>query len=106
MGIVKIAAQFGVPLVPTFTFNQRAAFDFYIPRAGFLHKLGRKIGFIPLYYSGWLGIPYGQPKPVPLTLVVGSPIMVPKMAASELIEANLLPYQLIEANLLPYQVNI
>jgi hypothetical protein len=58
---------------------QRAAFNFWIPQWRWLHKLGRRIGFIPLMFSGLWGIPYAMPGPTPLNLVVGAPIVVPKM---------------------------
>lgn len=79
MGIVKMAALHGVAIVPTFTFNQRAAFNFWIPQWRWLHKLGRRLGFIPLMFSGLWGIPYAMPAPTQLNLVVGEPIPVPKM---------------------------
>jgi len=40
--------------------------------------LGRKLGFLPMIFFGLYGIPLGPPKPVPLTVVVGKPIEVPK----------------------------
>lgn len=84
LGLIKLAAEFGVPVVPTFTFNQRPAFDFWVPQWRWLHKLGKKIGFIPLVIFGVFGIPFAQPKPVPMTMVMGKPIPIPKMTPDEL----------------------
>lgn len=41
MGLIKMAALNGVPIIPTFTFNQRDAFAYWIPQWKWLHKLGR-----------------------------------------------------------------
>jgi hypothetical protein len=92
MGLIKMAAVNGVPIIPCFTFNQRNAFNYWIPQWRWLHKLGRKIGFIPLMFSGIFGLPYAMPAPTPLTLVVGAPIVVPKMEGV-LTEEMLKPYQ-------------
>jgi hypothetical protein len=62
---------------------QRAAFNFWIPQWRWLHKLGRRMGFIPLMFSGIWGIPYAMPAPTPLNLVVGKPIVVPKMEGED-----------------------
>ena len=43
-------------------------------------------------FSGLFGIPYAQPRPTPLNLVVGKPIVVPKMEGV-LTEEMLKPYQ-------------
>lgn len=80
IGMVKIAAQHGVPIIPTFAFNQRPAYSFFVPQSKFLHKIGRKLlGFIPLVFFGAGNLPFGQPKPCPITLVIGKPIYIPKM---------------------------
>lgn len=84
LGLVKLAAEFGVPLLPAFTFNQRHTVDFYSPEVPWLHRLGRRLGFIPLMFFGLFGIPIGPPKPAPLTMVVGMPIPVRKMTKEEI----------------------
>jgi hypothetical protein len=66
-------------MLPVIRPPQRAAFNFWIPQWRWLHKLGRRMGFIPLMFSGIWGIPYAMPAPTPLNLVVGKPIVVPKM---------------------------
>jgi len=41
--------------------------------------LGRKVGFLPMMFFGLFGIPLGIPKPVPLTVLLGKPIEIPKI---------------------------
>jgi hypothetical protein len=77
---------------------QRSAFRFWIPQWKWLQRFGRKIGFIPLMFSGIWGIPYAMPGPTPLNVVVAKPILVPKMTGV-LTEEMLRPYhaQFVEA---------
>jgi hypothetical protein len=75
-GIIKIAMQTGVPLVPSFAFGQRAAYRFWIPKSALLQAIGRKIGFLPMVFFGIGNLPLAQPSPCPLTVVVGAPIHV------------------------------
>ena len=81
MGIIKLAAEYGVPLIPSFTFNQRRAYSYIIPSNSFVHWIGRKVGFIPLMFFGLFNIPLFIPKPRQLNVVVAAPIPVPKMEA-------------------------
>lgn len=78
-GLVKLAMQYGVPIIPSFTFGQRATYDFWVPKNKFIHSIGRKIGFIPMVFFGAFGLPFGPPKSKQLTLVIGKPIEVPKI---------------------------
>lgn len=94
-GMIKIASQTGAPLLPCFAFNQRKVYSFWIPQWKWLHTLGRKIGFIPLIFFGIFNIPFAQPKPNPITLVMGNPIKVPKLsidAKKEELEPYLLQF--------------
>lgn len=75
-GVFKLAKQYKIPLLPTFAFNQRPAFDYYVPSNRFLHYIGRKIGFIPIMITGAFGIPFNYPKSTAITYVVGDPIFV------------------------------
>jgi len=84
LGIVKLAAQFGVPIIPAFTFNQRKTLDFWCPQTPWIHQIARKMGFMPLIFFGLFGIPIGPPKPANLSMVVGSPIPVRKMTLEEM----------------------
>lgn len=77
-GIVKLALQSGVPIVPSFAFGQRGAYRFWIPRSTFLKTIGRKIGFLPMIFFGLANLPLSQPSPCPLSVVVGAPIPVEK----------------------------
>lgn len=84
LGIIKLAMKYGVPIIPTFTFNQRKVFSYWIPRNQTVLQFGRKIGFVPMVFFGLFNIPFGLPKPCPLTVVVGNPIIIPKIAEDEL----------------------
>lgn len=80
-------------IVPTFAFGQRAAWDFWVPPFKWLHKMGRKAGFIPLVFFGVGGLPLTQAKSVPITLVMGKPIKVHKLPEGEEITTEKLqPY--------------
>jgi hypothetical protein len=79
LGYVKLAMQQGIDIVPTFVFGQRYAWDFFVPEASWVHSIGRKIGFIPMMFTGLWGLPMGPPKQVPLTVVLGAPIAVPHL---------------------------
>ena len=45
-GVVKLALQHGVPIVPVITFGLRNAFTAYIPKGSFWASIGRKLGYI------------------------------------------------------------
>lgn len=92
LGMVKIAAQHGVPIIPVFAFNQRDIFRYWVPRSAWIHQLGRKIGFIPLVFFGVFNLPYGPPKPCALNIVAGKPIMIPKLEDAQLTDVKLRPY--------------
>jgi hypothetical protein len=78
-GFVKLAMEFGRPIVPMFCFGQRKTYDFWIPHgSGFWTWVGRKVGFLPMLFFGQFGIPLFIPKSAPLTVVVGDLIQVPK----------------------------
>ena len=91
IGMVKIAAEYGYPIIPTFTFNQRKTWDYFVPQWPWLHSMGRKVGFIPLIFFGVGGIPFSPPKSCPLTMVIAKPVNVPKLGPNAKIE-DLLPY--------------
>lgn len=78
LGLVKMALANGVPIIPTVAYNQRHAFGFYVPKWKILHKLGRKMGFIPAMITGIFNIPFAQPKSEALQVIVGKPIICPK----------------------------
>eukprot|EP00593_Proboscia_inermis_P015124 CAMPEP_0171311650 /NCGR_PEP_ID=MMETSP0816-20121228/21928_1 /TAXON_ID=420281 /ORGANISM="Proboscia inermis, Strain CCAP1064/1" /LENGTH=86 /DNA_ID=CAMNT_0011796571 /DNA_START=74 /DNA_END=334 /DNA_ORIENTATION=- len=43
-----------------------------------MKRLANAIGFVPLFFWGRFGIPFGIPNPQKLVVVVGSPILLPK----------------------------
>lgn len=80
LGMIRMAAQFGIPIIPVFVFNQRNCFRYWVPQIPWIHRLGRKIGFIPLLFTGLFYIPFGPPLPCALNVVTGLPISVPKLS--------------------------
>tara|TARA_A100001035_G_C27765774_1_gene493563 strand:+ start:429 stop:1538 length:1110 start_codon:yes stop_codon:yes gene_type:complete len=77
-GCIRLAMEYGRPIVPTFTFGQRGTWSFRILRSPLAMWVGRKLGFAPMVFFGLGGIPFAIPKPTPLTVVVGQPIEIPK----------------------------
>ena len=80
VGLVKLAMKHGTPIIPSFAFGQRKLYDFYVPNIPVVHRFCRKIGFVPLIFSGVFSIPFGPPKPSPITVVIGASISIPKHA--------------------------
>lgn len=78
-GFIKLALEYGTPIVPCFVFGHDKSFDCWVPKNKLLQKMGRKIGFLPMAFFGAFGIPFGPPKPCDYVNVVGSPIPVPKI---------------------------
>lgn len=89
LGLPRLAAEQpnGLHIIPCFCFNQRPTYDFLVPNIPLLHKLGRKVGFIPLFFTGVFGIPFGPPKSpppsAPLVFVMGKPLYVPHIASDD-----------------------
>lgn len=85
-GFVRMAMQHGAALVPCFAFGQSRQYRYcrifldwpkhVIPRASW-SRFVRRIGYVPLLISGWMGTM--MPKQVPMTIVVGRPIRLPKV---------------------------
>uniref|UniRef100_A0A673ZGH6 Acyltransferase n=1 Tax=Salmo trutta TaxID=8032 RepID=A0A673ZGH6_SALTR len=80
-GFVKVALEFGADLVPVYSYGENDMFRQVIFSEGSmgwrLQQLCKKImGFAPCLFMGerWLWMPYH----CPVTIVVGSPIPVPK----------------------------
>lgn len=80
-GIVKLALKHGTPILPSFTFGQRDAYSFWIPRTTWMRKLSSKLQFSPMVYFGIFNLPFSQPRPVHVNVVVGTPIKVEKNEA-------------------------
>ena len=90
-GFVKLALQYGAALVPSFSFGLDGIYDCTVIKNKWVTFVGRKIGFMPIIFTGLWGIPFGPAKPSPLTLIVGKPIPVPKteQPSSELVSKYL-----------------
>ena len=76
-GFVKLALERGNPIVPVFLFNLDNSYGSIVPKGEFFANMGRKIGFLPLFFWGRFGIPFGIPNPVKLSIVFGEPLEVP-----------------------------
>ena len=76
-GFIKMALQHGSPIVPVFVFHLDGSYNYWLPRGRLLAQVSRKIGFVPLFFTGRFGIPFFIPKPKKLHVVCGKPIEVP-----------------------------
>lgn len=83
-GFVRLALRHGAPLVPVYVFGEQDTFaqprlaeDSWLRRLQ--RGLKRILGFAPCVFWGRGGLPF-LPFRVPLTVVVGSPLEVPRVA--------------------------
>ncbi len=84
-GFTKLALLHGVSIVPTVTYGLGNTYSIWKPpKYDWLVKLGSKIGFFPMVFFGLWGIPFAQAKPTPLVLIVGKPIIVPKLESDQI----------------------
>jgi diacylglycerol O-acyltransferase 2, plant len=83
LGFTKLALEQGVCIIPVLTFGLHKIYDYYLfsdwDKNDFFVTIGRKLGFLPMIFFGLGGIPFAQPKPSPLTVVIGKPIYLPKI---------------------------
>lgn len=95
-GFVKLALQHGAHLVPAFAFGQSDAFRFYRPRLPFgTSFLARRLGCAPILFWGRCCSPI--PFAVPITIYVGTPIPVTKVAEPSDAAVSALLHTFIEA---------
>eukprot|EP00568_Trieres_chinensis_P010216 CAMPEP_0183294330 /NCGR_PEP_ID=MMETSP0160_2-20130417/2719_1 /TAXON_ID=2839 ORGANISM="Odontella Sinensis, Strain Grunow 1884" /NCGR_SAMPLE_ID=MMETSP0160_2 /ASSEMBLY_ACC=CAM_ASM_000250 /LENGTH=362 /DNA_ID=CAMNT_0025455643 /DNA_START=43 /DNA_END=1131 /DNA_ORIENTATION=+ len=85
-GFIKIALVEGSPIVPVFCFGIEGSYEHWFPRSKIASDIGRRIGFLPMMYFGRWGVPYGIPNPQRLQVVVGSPIILPKLGETGVTE--------------------
>jgi hypothetical protein len=78
-GLTKLCLEEGCPLIPVVTYGLHKIYDYYLFDSEYFLTLGRKMGFFPMIFFGLGNIPFAQPKPAPLTLVIGRPIQLPKI---------------------------
>lgn len=76
-GFVKLALQTGSPIVPVFAFGLDQSYDYII--SPFTATLSRQMGFVPVLFTGRFGIPFGIPKATKIHVVIGKPILIPKL---------------------------
>lgn len=84
----RLALENGAPLVPVFAFGQTETYSYVrpfidwesrvIPKSKYFSFV-RRIGYVPMMIFGSLGT--AMPKRVPIHIVVGKPIEVPKTDA-------------------------
>jgi diacylglycerol O-acyltransferase 2, plant len=79
-GFVKLALQFGLPIVPVFSFGLQNTFSYWVPKHWLATYIGRKFGVLPMAFFGLWGLPMGPAKPCQYTNVVAPPIITPKIA--------------------------
>lgn len=77
-GFIKQALATGSPIVPAFAFNTDGSYLYWIPRGNLVNKVARSIGFLPVFFAGRFGLPFGIPFPQNIHVVIGRPIYVPK----------------------------
>lgn len=82
-GFVRMALRYGTPLVPVFVFGELQALPHIsFPEGSRLRRLQRALkallGFAPCVWRGRGGLPL-LPHAVPLTVVVGAPLEVPRL---------------------------
>jgi hypothetical protein len=81
LGFTKLGLEQGICIIPVVTFGLHKIYDYYLfdDWGDILLSIGRKLGFLPMIFFGLGGIPFAQPKPSPLTVVIGKPIKLPKI---------------------------
>ena len=99
-GTVKLALQFGRPIVPIFNFGIHKSYRCWVPKSETFVWLGRKLGGLPILFLGLWNIPFFIPKPEPVTVVMGTPIFVPQINPDDsdyLIQVDKYHNQLLDA---------
>lgn len=76
-GFIKQALATGSPIIPAFGFNTDGSYGYWIPRGRIITRLARSIGFLPLFFWGRFGLPFGIPRTQNAHVVIGRPIYVP-----------------------------
>lgn len=102
-GFVRMALQHGAPLVPVFAFGQSSHYGYLrlfidwprklVPRAH-AARFMRLAGYVPMLIWGRMGLP--MPRRVPLRIVVGRPIAVPRCGHPTARQVDLLLSRFVE----------
>ncbi|MEW5315570.1 MAG: hypothetical protein WDW38_006990 [Sanguina aurantia] len=74
-GYIRMAVEYGIPIVPVFHFGNSQLFEFW-PKV--IQPLARRLRLVMGIMIGVKGLPI--PRPVPLFMVVGRPIAVLKLS--------------------------
>jgi len=78
-GFVKMALDTGSPIVPVFAFGLDKSYT-YLILPGLTWISTQLLGFVPVLFVGRFGIPFGIPKPTKISVVIGTPILIPKFS--------------------------
>jgi 2-acylglycerol O-acyltransferase 2 len=77
LGFARLALQHRAPAVPCFTFGLGGTYSHRFLKGPVAERLARTIGFLPGVYWGLGAVPFGPPRPLPLSVVVGRPVPLP-----------------------------
>jgi hypothetical protein len=61
-GFVRLALQYGCPLVPMFTFGQREVLVPWFCNNSLINLIGHKCGYVAMVYFGVWNLPFGIPR--------------------------------------------
>lgn len=94
-GFIKLALQSGASIVPVYVFGNTSAMSVITDPWGVLQSISRKIGIALAIAIGRYGTPV--PYRVPITLVLGKPIEVPKNQNFTNEDVDRIHYQVLDA---------
>lgn len=81
--IVKLALEAGCPIVPMYGFGQTSLWNIVVDPFGVLESLSKKLNTSLVPFYGRWGLPLGPPKRNPVAVVLGEPVMCPKVSRPE-----------------------
>ena len=59
-GFIKLALEYGIPLIPVFSFGIDKIYNFWCPKGKLINNIARKIGFLPVLIFGLFNLPFGN----------------------------------------------
>ena len=59
-GFIKLALEYGIPLVPVFSFGIDKIYNFWCPKGKLINNIARQIGFLPVLIFGLFNLPFGN----------------------------------------------
>ncbi|GMH63148.1 hypothetical protein TrLO_g13784 [Triparma laevis f. longispina] len=82
-GFIKLALLNGSNIIPVFSFGVDGSYDYWLPKNWLTTKISRYIGFTPMIFFGRFGIPLFIPHPKKISVVTGTPILIPKFEGTD-----------------------